>query len=78
MMELIDVLEKYAQEGLYAIPAKALLGQDGRKRVHGTMPHAYGVTAIRSGSDWKALKERIMEYIHEKQFNFVAIKTGSI
>jgi hypothetical protein len=78
MMELIDVLEKYAQEGLYAIPAKASLGQDGSKRVHGTMPHAYGVTAIRSGSDWKASKERIMEYIHEKQFNFVAIKIGSI
>jgi hypothetical protein len=78
MMEQTYVFERYAQEGLYAIPAKALLGQDGSKKVHGTMPHAYGVTAIRSGSDWKALKERIMEYIHEKQFNFVAIKTGSI
>jgi hypothetical protein len=78
MMEQTDVFKKYAQEGLYAIPAKASLGQDGSKKVHGTMPHAYGVTAIRPGSDWKASKERIMEYIHEKQFNFVAIKTGSI
>jgi hypothetical protein len=78
MMELTDVLEKYAEEGLYAIPAKASLGQDGSKNVHGTMPHAYEKTAIRSGSDWTASKERIMEYIHEKQFNFLAIKTGSI
>jgi hypothetical protein len=72
-MEQTDV-----QEGLYAIPAKASLEQDGSKKVHGTMPHAYGVTAIRSGSDWTASKERIMEYIQEKQYNFLAIKTGSI
>jgi hypothetical protein len=78
MMEQTHLFEKYAQEGFYAIPAKALLGQGGSKKVHGTMPHAYGVTAIRSGSDWTASKERIMEYIQEKQYNLLAIKTGSI
>jgi hypothetical protein len=70
--------EEYAQEGLYAVPAKALLGQDGNQKVLGTMPHANGEIAIRSASDWKASKERIKDYIHEKHFNFLAIKTGSI
>jgi hypothetical protein len=77
-MMLIDVFEEYAQEGLYAIPAKASLGRDGSKKVHGTMPHANEEASIRSGSDWKASKARITEHVQEKQYNFLAIKTGSI
>lgn len=77
-MMQIDVFEEYAQEGLYAIPAKASLGRDGSKRVHGTMPHANGKAAIRTASDWKASKARITEHVQEKQYNFLAIKTGSI
>jgi hypothetical protein len=77
-MMLIDVFKEYAREGLYGIPAKTSLGQDGSKRVHATMPHANGEAAIRSGSDWKASKARITEHVQEKQYNFIAIKTGSI
>ena len=77
-MTLMDVVEKYVREGIYAIPAKASLGEDGTKIVHATMPHAKGGTAMRSGSDWNKSKARIKEYIQEREFNFLAIKTGVI
>ncbi|GAQ86808.1 hypothetical protein KFL_003120140 [Klebsormidium nitens] len=76
--KLIGALEEYAQEGLYAIPAKASLWKDGTKKVFGTMPHANGDSAIRSGSDWSASRARILEHIETRGYNFLAIKTGAI
>jgi hypothetical protein len=74
----MDVFENYAREGIYAIPAKASLCEDGTKIVYEIMPHANGVTAIHSGSNWNKSKARIIEYIETKQYNFLAIKTGVI
>jgi hypothetical protein len=72
---IADVFEAYAQQGLYAIPAKIGSMDDGLKSIKETIE---GNWAIMSPSDWRAAQSRINEFIKDKQYKFMAIKTGAI
>lgn len=77
-VSIADVLEAYAQQGLYVVPAKVRATEEGSKEILGTMPHTKGNYAIRTSSEWRAAKDRIMECIEKERYNFLAIKTGAI
>jgi hypothetical protein len=75
---LIQALDEYAKQGLFAIPAFVSLDKNGYKDVKRTMPHSKMNTAIRTPAKWHASRDRILEYVEKKNYNFLAIKCGPL